>query len=304
MKKIFSLLLLIVFVLSGCGVKEDASITVYTRDSHSGTRDGFFTIIDFKDAIKDNSVLANSYVEVAGNGDMISAVKNDEYGIGYISLSSLEASGLKGLLLNNVMPTEENVLNGDYLLFRNFNYVIRDSFDSSKEEEIVKAFVAYINTIEGKATIAGQDGIVEINNNDKSWNDVKLNHPIVNLDNSEVTIKFGGSTSVEKVAKALSADFSKKAGNFKFEHNHTGSSDAYLGTQGENKDKTSKMHIGFASREFKLSTDEVLKEGTYGVICSDAIVAVVNKVNKLTNITTGELKNIFAGNIKKWSELE
>ncbi len=85
--------------LASCGSThaESATIKAYTRDTTSGTRDGFFTGIAFKDAKSDNSVLVNGYVEVASNGDMISAIKNDEYSIGYISLSSLEDSGVKGL---------------------------------------------------------------------------------------------------------------------------------------------------------------------------------------------------------------
>ncbi|MFA5542301.1 MAG: substrate-binding domain-containing protein [Bacilli bacterium] len=304
MKKILSLMFLFLLVLAGCSKNEDPSITVYTRDTHSGTRDGFFTIIEFKDAIKDNNVLTEGYVEVAGNGDMISALKNDEFGIGYISLSSLATSGLKGLSFNGVNPTEENVISGEYELFRNFNYVTRINFDNDKEEELVEAFVAYMGTVEGKATIAGKDGIVEVKSTDKSWNDIKEKYSVVNEDNSDITIRFGGSTSVEKVARALSADFSKKAGNFKYEHNHTGSSDAYIGTQGDGKDGNNKMHIGFASREFKLTSDEQLSNGTYGKLCVDAIVAVVSPNNKISNITNAELKDIYSGNVGKWSELE
>ena len=43
---------------------------------------------------------------------MVESIKNDEYGIGYISLSSLKDSGLKGLIYEGIAPTEENVLNG------------------------------------------------------------------------------------------------------------------------------------------------------------------------------------------------
>lgn len=77
--------------------KEEKNIVAYTRDTTSGTRDGFFTGIGFKEAKEDNTPLTKGYVEVASNGDMINAVKNDEYGIGYISLSSLEESAVKGL---------------------------------------------------------------------------------------------------------------------------------------------------------------------------------------------------------------
>ena len=52
---------------------------------------------------------------------MINKIKNDQYGIGYISLSGLEVSGLKGLNYNGIEATEANVLDG-YTLKRPFLY--------------------------------------------------------------------------------------------------------------------------------------------------------------------------------------
>lgn len=305
MKKIFILFIMtFLLTLVGCSnkVKEDPSIKLYTRDVTSGTRDGFFSTINFKEAVSDNSKIDN-FVEAANNGEMINSILNDQYGIGYISLSSLENSGLKGLKLNNVDPTEENVLNGTYKLTRNFNYNTRVTFATEEERKIIEAFVAFLSTKEAKATIIGEDGIVEIKDDDPEWENIKDNYPITKEDNSHITIKFGGSTSVEKIARKLSSEFSIKCGNFKVEHNHTGSGDAFKATQGSEKDSTNNLHVGFASRAFKLTSDEAMPEGTYGFICIDAIVAVVNKENTLSNITSTILKSIYDGSISKWKEL-
>lgn len=310
MKKVFYAVLALLFIvgLASCGKKntvvEDPSIKVYTRDTTSGTRDGFFTTIGFKDAVSDNTKLVEGYVEVEGNGQMITALKNDKYGIGYISLSSLETSGLKGLTYNTVAPTEANVINGTYKLTRNFNYAVRSEFDNETEKQLVEAFLAYMGTVEGKAAIKGADGIVDIKATDPSWDDIKDNYPVTTQDNSGVTIKFGGSTSVEKVSKALSKEFSPKAGNFVAEHEHTGSGDAFKRVQGSEKDGANKLHIGFASREFKLTDTEQLAEGTYGKICTDAIVAVVNSENELSSVTAETLKAIYDGTSKKWKDVE
>lgn len=307
MKKLFyGLIMITIFIgLVACGRSnvDDPVIKVYTRDTTSGTRDGFFSNIDFKEAATDNTVLVKGYIEVAGNGEMIRAIKNDENGIGYISLSSLSGSGLKGLEFNNVKPTEANVLNGSYGLKRNFNYIIRNEFSTPDEEEIVKAFIAYLNTKEGKATIIANGGIVELKETDPLWNDIKGDHPVALKNNSAITIKFGGSTSVEKIVKALVAGFSLKCGNFQFEQNYTGSGDAFKRTQGSEKDGANKLHIGFASREFKLTSSEPATSGTYGTFSIDAIVTVVNQNNKISNITSETLKNIYQGNISNWSEL-
>lgn len=295
------LLLTISVVLVGCGEKEK-TIKVYTRDTTSGTRDGFFSTIGFSEAVTDNTVLADGYVEVDSNGGMITAVKNDEFAIGYISLTSLETANVKGLSFNGVKPTEANVLNGTYALTRNFNYIVGNDFTNQTEAEIVEAFLAFLTTSDAKSTIISEGGITEINNEDPSWNDIKADYPISNKDNSEITIKFGGSTSVEKIAKALSAEFSAKCGNFIFEHNHTGSGDAYKRTQGSEKSGTNALHIAFASRDFKDSEEATL--GTSGKICIDAIVAVVNKTNDLDNITEVTMKKIYDGTITKWGEIE
>lgn len=277
------------------------NIKVYTRDTDSGTRDGFFTKIGLKNNVKSNEGLVNDIVTTSGNGDMVLKIKNDEYSIGYISLSSLEESSLNGLKYDGVEPTEENVLSKSYELTRNFNYITRVDFDSDEKKQIVEAYVAYLSTKEAKATIIANSGIVKINSTDKSWNDIKANYPICEKDNSNITIKFGGSTSVEKIAKALSQEFASKCGNFKPEHNHGGSGDAYKFTQGEEKDSTSKLDVGFLSRE--LNSSETASENTAGLICVDAIVAVTNTKNPLKEITADDLKNIYTGTITKWSQI-
>ena len=300
--KILTLLPLSICVLPLFGCNKVDKITVYTRDTTSGTRDGFFTNIGFSKASTENTDLADGYVELAGNGDIIQAIKNDENGIGYISLSTLETSTLKGLEYNGVTATTENVLNETYKLTRNFNYIVRDDLGATKEGKIVEAFQAFLSTKNALETINSKYGIVNIPGDAKSWNDIKDSYPICKEDNSDITIRFGGSTSVQTMGKALSAEFSSLCGGFITDHNHTGSGDAYKNTQGSEKDSINKLHIGFLSRELKES--EKAAEKTSGRLCIDAIVAVVNKSNNYSNTTATELKNIYKGTIVTWSELK
>jgi len=280
------------------------NITVYTRDTTSGTRDAFFTGIDFTDAISDNSSLVANYVEVDGNGSMITAIANDLYGIGYISLSSLSSSGLTGLAFEGIEASETNVLNGSYELKRPFNYIVRNDWtDMSIEAQIVEAYVAYMSTVDGKSTIKSNGGIISITDTDLLWDDIKSQYPICEQDNSAITIVFGGSTSVEKIAKALSAEFSGKCGNFVAEHNHTGSGDGYKRTQGSEANGTNAIHVGFASRDFKVS--EPAAVGTIGLICQDAVVIVINASNDtINNITALTIKAIYQGTLSIWSDLD
>lgn len=280
------------------------SIKAYTRDTTSGTRDGFFTKIGLGTAKTDNAPLVSGYVEVSSNGNMISAIQNDEYGIGYISLSTLDGTGLTGLKYENVVPSEANVLNGTYQLTRNFNYVTRNDYaETSKAGQIVKAFVAFLSTSEGVTTIKSKDGINNVTGNEPTWNSIKSQYPVCSEDNSSITVKFGGSTSVEKMAKALTAQFAPLCGNFVPSHNHTGSGDAYKHTQGSGKDDSGALDVGFLSREIELDSAEAAASGTYGKICTDAIVAVVNSVNTYTSTNAASLKEIYTGEKLTWASL-
>lgn len=115
MKKLIKVLVLpvmSVIALGGCSQNfdENKEIKIYTRDTSSGTRDGFFTGIGFEEAVKDDTVLKEGKIRVDSNGDMISAIENDLYGIGYISLSSLTEK-LNGIAYEGTEPTEKNVIN-------------------------------------------------------------------------------------------------------------------------------------------------------------------------------------------------
>ncbi len=176
-----------------------------------------------------------------------------------------------------------------------------DYTEDQRANEIVQAFVAYMETSEGKAIISANGGIVDSSATDESWDDIKADYPIVDEDNSDVTVKFGGSTSVEKVAKALSASFSSLAGDFVADHNHTGSGDAYKRVQGEEKDGANKLHIGFASRGFKDSEAGVA--GSFGQLATDAVVVVVAPNNAVSNLTAAQIKSIYDGTVTNWSEV-
>jgi len=311
MKKIFILIftLLLVTTLAACTGNKDDMINVYTRDTSSGTRAKFMSYVGFDAAKSDDSVLVDGF-NTAGNDEIINAVTRDRFAIGYISMSTLSEE-FKALDFEGVEATEENVLNGSYAMSRNFNYMLRDSYDFDNngivtgDEETIQliseAWVAYIQTKTGKVTISGANGIVDITTG-KTWNDILDNYPVCSLDNSNITIKFGGSDSVEQIARALSTDFSAKCGNFIPDHNHTGSSNAYKGLNGENSDPTDNLfiHIGFASREF--NSGEV--GNITGIMARDAIVVVVHKDNNLTSLTAAQIKAIYEGSITKWSDLD
>jgi phosphate transport system substrate-binding protein len=306
MKKllVFTALFALMFTLSACGETEEgwdseSSITVYTRDTSSGTRAGFMGGIGFDEGAEDDSVLAEGFV-IKDNTGIFTSMQTDEYGIGYISLATL-TDEVKGLQFDGVEPTVANVVNNTYGLKRPFNYVLRalDDYENDTERDLSLAFIAFLGTTDGADIITNQ-GAVALDSSD-TWDDIKDDYPVCDGDNSGVVLKFGGSDSIQKIAEALSEAFAPKCGDFVPEHDHTGSSDGFKRTQGGEKDGDNYKHIGFASRPFKDS--EAGAEGTQGQLAWDAIVAIVHVNNELNSVTAQDLKDIFSGEVSTWNEL-
>ena len=294
-----------------------AAISTYTRDTASGTRGAFFEIIDFDEATESNEPLVG-VTETTGNGDMIAKVENDENAIGYVSLHSLPNPKLTALQYNGVTASAANVINGTYKLARPFMYVTRDFSDntaahaSAAEQMLTEAFVAFFGSKEGTAAIISSNGIVD--QSQVSWATIKAGLPaatqtfLTTLEaggsSSDTTFKLAGSTSVEDAARALTQAFASLYPKVKPEHNHTGSSDGFKRTQGSEKDAAANWaHIGFASRNFKDS--EKGAANTQGKLADDAVVVVVNKANEtITSITAEQLRRIYDGTYKTWSDIK
>lgn len=299
MKKILAILSVIVLtiVLVACGNNSSLDIKVYTRDTSSGTRGAFFEIVGLVDLVASDEGLVEGAVQVAGNGDMISSVKNDKNGIGYISLASLDEN-LKALNYGGISASEANVLNNTYELKRPFMYIQKDLEDISDADEkaLLEAFVAFMGSRDGLEIIKNNDGIVEIPTSAKTWDQLKADYPITAVTGAKITIRFGGSTSVEKIARALSTAFTPLALRFQAEHSHSGSSSAFTGTRADGT-----LHMGFASRELKTAE----KASINGRLAYDAVVIVVNKENDyITNITQQQVQDIFTGKATTWEDLK
>ena len=104
---------------SGVG-GSDLEIACYGREAGSGTRDGFESITDTKDAC----VLSQ---ELTSTGAVIEAVRSNPQAIGYASLSAVEGQeGITALTVGGVACTEETVLDGTYAIQRPFVLVTKD----------------------------------------------------------------------------------------------------------------------------------------------------------------------------------
>ena len=98
---------------------EAGTISCIGREAGSGTRDGFESITNTKDACKLDQ-------ELTSTGGVIEAVAGNPNAIGYASLSAVEGKDtIKALTVGGVACTEETVLDGSYAIQRPFVLVIR-----------------------------------------------------------------------------------------------------------------------------------------------------------------------------------
>lgn len=103
---------------------EDAEIVLIGREAGSGTRDGFESITDTKDACQYRQ-------ELTSTGDVITTVSQNPNAIGYASLAAIKDS-VKALTVNGVAPTEAAVKDGTYLVQRPFVLVTKEGVSLSE----------------------------------------------------------------------------------------------------------------------------------------------------------------------------
>lgn len=129
----------------------DEEIVLIGREAGSGTRDGFESITDTKDKCKYRQ-------ELASTGDVITTVGGNPAAIGYASLASVKES-VKTLMVDGVMPGEETIKDGSYVIQRPFVLVTKKNVELSNS---AKKFFDYITSKDANEIISGA-GVVPAN---------------------------------------------------------------------------------------------------------------------------------------------
>ncbi|MEG1549604.1 MAG: phosphate ABC transporter substrate-binding protein [Ruthenibacterium sp.] len=106
-------------------------------------------------------------------------------------------------------------------------------------------------------------------------------------------VSTGGSTSVEKVIGALSEAFMQQNAGVSVTYDPTGSGAGITGAT----DGT--LDIGLSSRALKENETGL----TATVFALDGIAIIVNKENKVADLTREQIAKIAKGEIKNWSEV-
>ncbi len=129
---------------------EDKGINVYTRDEASGTREVFW-----EKALNKGEITTRANF-VVSNGAMKSAVSQDPYGIGYVSVGHMDET-VGPVSFDGVAPTLANVKSGEYKIARGL-------FSNTKGDPtgLAKKFIDYLFSTEGQEIAAG-NGFIPVN---------------------------------------------------------------------------------------------------------------------------------------------
>lgn len=273
--------------LAGCGNSKASggfdtskTITVMSREDGSGTRGAFVELFGVEqkdengekvDHTSDEAIITNS------TSVMMTSVAGDTYGIGYISLGSLNDT-VKALKIDGAEATVENIKSGSYKISRPFNIATKD-----KVSEVTQDFIDYIMSADGQAVIE-ENGYISASDA-AAYSGSKPSGKI----------KIAGSSSITPVMEKLKEAYLKVNTNAEIEIQQNDS------TTGMTSAIEGICDIGMASRELK---DTETAKGIKGTtIALDGIAVIVNKDNKAEDLTSEQVMKIYTGEITKWSDV-
>lgn len=137
---------------------DDAPITVVSREEGSGTRGAFteITKVTSKDAAgKEIDSTTKDALVQGSTGAVMQTVSTTPNTIGYVSLGSLTDS-VKTVKVEDVVPSKETVLSGEYKISRPFIYTT-----GGELSEAAQMFVDFIMSAEGQK-IVEENGFIPV----------------------------------------------------------------------------------------------------------------------------------------------
>ena len=123
---------------------EDMGIVVIGRESGSGTRSTFENILGLRDK-------CDYAQEIDSTGAVVGKVEYTKGAIGYVSLDVLHNSNAKILDIDGFAPTEKNIKDDNYKLYRPFIMATKGDILSQKTE--VQQVFKFLKSEEGKDMI-------------------------------------------------------------------------------------------------------------------------------------------------------
>lgn len=256
-------------------------ISVYSREDGSGTRGAFIELFGIEQKDENGEKVDYTTVEaiITNSTDvMMTSVAGDTYGIGYVSLGSLNDT-VKAVKINGTEATAENIKAGTYTVARPFNIATFGEID-----EVTQDFITFIMSADGQAVIEGK-GYISVSDTDAFTSNQAAGKIVV-----------GGSSSVAPVMEKLIEAYQTINTGAEIELQSTDSS------TGMSQTTEGILDIGMASRELKDSEKEAGLAGT--TIAMDGIAVIVNHENPIENLSSEEVEEIFTGEDFDWSEVD
>lgn len=268
--------------LTGCGKGgANDNITVVSREDGSGTRGAFIELFGIEEKDADGNKVDNtiSTAEITNSTSvMMTTIAGNKSAIGYISLGSLDNT-VKAVKIDGAEATVDNVKNGSYKISRPFNIATKGNVSEQTQD-----FIDYIFSAEGQAVIEDAGYISQGNNGSYT----------ASGKSGKITIM--GSSSVTPVMEKLKEAYVALNPDVTIEVQQSDS------TTGMTSAIEGACDIGMASRDLK---DSELSEGLNAqAIALDGIAVVVNNDSDVTDLTSDQVKQIYTGDITKWSELK
>ncbi|MDF3005367.1 MAG: phosphate transporter substrate-binding protein PhoT family [Oscillospiraceae bacterium] len=255
------------------------SIAVISREEGSGTRGAFIELIGIEQKNAEGKKIDNTTEEATitnSTSVMMTSVAGNPYGIGYISLGSLNDT-VKALKINGAEATAENIKLGSYKVARPFNIVTKGDIS-----EVAQDFMGFILSTDGQAVVE-KNGYISVDA--VSYNSKKPSGKVV----------VAGSSSVTPVMEKLKEAYAAVNPNATIEVQQSDS------TTGVNSAIEGICDIGMASRELKDS--ELEKGAKPTVIAIDGIAVIVNNNNTVDALSTEQVLAIYTGEATSWNEV-
>ena len=277
--------------MTGCGnsssdgdssKKFDASneITVVSREDGSGTRGAFIELFGVEKKDENGEKVDYTTTEAIitnSTSVMMTTVAGDLYGIGYISLGSLNDT-VKAIKIDGAEATVENIKNGSYEISRPFNIATKEDIS-----EVAQDFVDFIMSADGQKVIE-DNGYISVSDA-AAYAGNKPKGKIV----------VAGSSSVTPVMEKLKEAYLAVNTNAEIEIQESDS------TTGMTSTIEGICDIGMASRELK---DSETAEGISGTtIAMDGIAVIVNNNSTVEDLASEDVMKIFTGEVTKWSDV-
>lgn len=285
---------------------QEGYIGVVSREDGSGTRGAFVEIVGVVDEDDNDMTTLDAVIQNSTNGVM-QTVAGDVQAIGYISLGSL-GDAVKGLAVDGVEVTSENVTNGSYPIARPFNVAWSKDTELS---DVATDFLDFVYSAQGQ-TIVEEEGYVQVTRSageeaeevtqeetteaesteESSEETVEL--PSYEAAGLEGTIEVVGSTSVSPIMEKLAEAYSELNEGVTINITSNGSS------AGMEAAMNGTAELGMASRDL---TDDEKGALNYDAVAIDGIAVIVHTENPLSDISLEHVKQIFLGEVTEWEEI-